>query len=112
VEEEAAAGAMVDDTVLLLLVNAEMLLVELGVVLGKPGALIVVEVILPAGSGVETGTGACVAGVGVEGRALGGVVDGGVIVPGLVEALESLAFVRVVVGVIVDAESVSESLRV
>ena len=89
-----------------------MLLVELKVVLDNPGVLVVVEVILLAGSSVETGTAACDTGAVVEGRALGGGVDGGVIVPGSIEALGSLAFVRVVVGVIVDAESVSESLRV
>jgi len=110
-EDKAAAGAMVDETVLLL-ENAEMLLVELKVVLDNPGVLVVVEVILLAGSSVETGTAACDTGAVVEGRALGGGVDGGVIVPGSIEALGSLAFVRVVVGVIVDAESVSESLRV
>jgi len=110
VEKEAAAGAMVDDTVLLLLVNAEMLLVELRVVLDNPGVLVVVEVILLAGSSVETGTAACDTGAVVEGRALGGVVDGGVTVPGSVEALELPTSVKVVVGVAVDTASVPDSL--
>jgi len=113
VEEEAAAGAMVAETVLLL-ENAEMLLVELGVVLDNPGVLVVVEVILLAGSGVEIVIGACGIGVVVESRALRGVVERGVIVAvaGSIEALGSLTTVRVVVGVIRDAVSVPESLRV
>jgi len=110
VEGGAAAGTLGDDAVLLLLllVNAEMLLVELGMVLGKPGVLVVVEVILLAGSSVEIGTAACDTGVVVEGRALGGGVDGGVIVPGSVDALGSLASEKVAVGVAVDTESLPE----
>ena len=107
VEEEAAAGAMVAETVLLL-ESAEMLLVELRVVLDNPGVLVVVEVILLAGSSVETGTASCDTGAVVEGRALGGVVDGGVIVPGFVAALGSLASEKVAVGVAVDTESLPE----